>query len=105
MEAEMGCSESETLQARLDVLELMVSELARALPAVRAVTVSQSLLKRLRKHPQLAVLSSDGDEAASVSIAVLLNALDEQRERARRDEGQAGLHRMRFSRRAECLNE
>ena len=87
----MGSREMETLQARLDVLEVVVSELARAMAAERAATVSNSIRHRLNQLAAGRSLSPDVDEAISVSAAVVLTALGEHRVRPR--SGQARMRR------------
>ena len=90
----MRSSEAETLQARLEVLEVVVNELARAIPAARAATVSDSVRHRLNQLAAGWSLSPDVDEAISVSAAVVLTALGEHRVRPR--SGQVRMRRRPF---------
>lgn len=63
------------LVARLEVLEVVVLELARAVPAERAVAVADSVRRRVADITFGASLAPEADEAISVTAASIPGAL------------------------------
>ena len=74
----MSKEKKETMRARLDVLAMALTALARAVPAQRAAEVQESLRRDVAHRLGGVALTPGADAAVAADLGSLMRALGEQ---------------------------
>ncbi len=71
----MSKARMDAMQARLDVMAVAMTALARAVPAERATAVREGLRRELAQRMEGVALSPDADAAVAADLSSLMCAL------------------------------
>ena len=78
----MSNAKMNAIQARLDVLTVALTALARALPAERAAAVQDGLRRAVAQRLDGVALSPDADAAVAADLGSLMSALGDRASRS-----------------------